>query len=93
MYKLKISKNFLDERYKVNSLAKHKDRIDGDIVQISQDPLSVGKPLKYLQLGQYYKNCGRYCVLYDVDNHEKIVSILSLVSDHLLDRILKSKLD
>ena len=90
MYRFEISDRVIKSLRDAASVAKSiPDKLNDLAVNPVSNAISTGIPI----IGSYYINAGRYCILFDINNDEQIVSILSIVPNSYLYRVLTGRID
>jgi len=59
---------------------------------LSLNPHSICIPTGIPQIGNYYVNAGRYCILFDIDDNNKVVHIHSIYLSAKLHKILTNRI-
>lgn len=55
--------------------------------KLEKNPLAVAIKTGIPVIGEYYVNCGRYCLIYNINNEDECVNILSCLPSPRLHKL------
>lgn len=59
---------------------------------LCENPFKKAIPTNIAIIGTYYSNCGRWCLLFDIDEDKEMVDIVGVMADAKLHKILTGRI-
>jgi mRNA-degrading endonuclease RelE of RelBE toxin-antitoxin system len=89
MYSFDVTDNVLEKLKECN---KKSPSISVRLEELANNPMGRAIPTHIPLIGDYYVNAGRYCILFNVDQTNSKVTIISVKLSPYLDKILRNKI-
>jgi hypothetical protein len=89
MYKFEISEEVIKKIKSAKTISPSVvTKLDGLATSPLKEAIKTNIPL----IGNYYTNCGRWCLLFNVNEKEETVQILQIVLSPYLHKIITGRL-
>lgn len=88
MYSFSYDDKALKELSNIFS-SKNSESLENKLQGLASNPHKVAKATNDYVSCDYYVNCTKHCILFDIDDDKKIVILYTIVRSALLNKVLK----